>query len=223
MPMTSMTSSVPKPRPLRYGPIFCSVFRSPILVIVVAVPMLLIFFNAFWVDGHFNAADVVRVLKANPKRIKALRQFAVPLGRASPITGTDGRHLLRLAGHADRSAVQEVDETPVSRAVHASRIYRRAGLEDAALAACRLHQSSCSWTFSVSTARCSTSTVMLESFLSKRCISVPVRLHSGERSTRAHGSYTRRIGSHLGRRPIYDHPQDHDPAGDAVDSLRRAC
>ena len=34
-----------------------------ILVIVVAVPVLLIFFNAFWVDGHFNVADVIKVLR----------------------------------------------------------------------------------------------------------------------------------------------------------------
>ena len=34
-----------------------------ILVVVVAFPMLLIFFNAFWVDGHFNIADVIHVLQ----------------------------------------------------------------------------------------------------------------------------------------------------------------
>ena len=33
-----------------------------ILVIVVAVPVLLIFWNAFWVDGHFNVRDVVKIL-----------------------------------------------------------------------------------------------------------------------------------------------------------------
>jgi len=34
-----------------------------VLVVVVAFPMLLIFFNAFWVDGHFNVTDVLRVLQ----------------------------------------------------------------------------------------------------------------------------------------------------------------
>ena len=34
-----------------------------VLIVVVAFPMLLIFFNAFWVDGHFNVADVVRALQ----------------------------------------------------------------------------------------------------------------------------------------------------------------
>ena len=33
-----------------------------ILVVVVAVPVLLIFFNAFWVNGQFNLADVIKVL-----------------------------------------------------------------------------------------------------------------------------------------------------------------
>lgn len=34
-----------------------------ILVIVVAVPVLLIFINSFWVDGQFNLEDVVKILK----------------------------------------------------------------------------------------------------------------------------------------------------------------
>jgi iron(III) transport system permease protein len=33
-----------------------------ILVVVVAVPVLLIFFNAFWVNGEFNIRDVLRVI-----------------------------------------------------------------------------------------------------------------------------------------------------------------
>ena len=33
-----------------------------ILVIVVAVPVLLIFFNAFWVNGEFNIADVAKII-----------------------------------------------------------------------------------------------------------------------------------------------------------------
>ncbi|TYG35508.1 iron ABC transporter permease [Lonepinella koalarum] len=34
-----------------------------ILVIVVAVPVLLIFINSFWVDGQFNLTDVINILK----------------------------------------------------------------------------------------------------------------------------------------------------------------
>ena len=33
-----------------------------ILVIVVAVPVLLILFNAFWVNGEFNVRDVYKTL-----------------------------------------------------------------------------------------------------------------------------------------------------------------
>ncbi len=33
-----------------------------ILVVVVAVPVLLIFFNAFWVNGEFNIGDVTKIL-----------------------------------------------------------------------------------------------------------------------------------------------------------------
>jgi iron(III) transport system permease protein len=42
-----------------------------ILVIVVAVPVLLIFINSFWVDGKFNASDVLRIL-SEPETYEAL-------------------------------------------------------------------------------------------------------------------------------------------------------
>ena len=42
-----------------------------ILVIVVAFPVLLIFFNAFWADGEFNAASVIDILK-EPETFQAL-------------------------------------------------------------------------------------------------------------------------------------------------------
>jgi len=57
-----------------------------VLVIVVAVPMLLIFFNAFWVDGHFNVVDVIRVLR-HPETYKALWNSLV-LSIGVTITGT---------------------------------------------------------------------------------------------------------------------------------------
>ncbi len=57
-----------------------------ILLIVVAVPMLLIFFNAFWVDGHFNVADVVKVLQ-RPETYKALLNSLV-LATGVTVTGT---------------------------------------------------------------------------------------------------------------------------------------
>ncbi|WP_019879779.1 ABC transporter permease [Succinispira mobilis] len=42
-----------------------------ILVVVVAVPVLLIFFNAFWVDGEFNLGDVIKIL-SEPETYQAL-------------------------------------------------------------------------------------------------------------------------------------------------------
>ena len=42
-----------------------------ILVIVVVFPVLLIFFNAFWADGEFNAASVIDILK-EPETFQAL-------------------------------------------------------------------------------------------------------------------------------------------------------
>lgn len=42
-----------------------------ILVIVVAVPVLTIFFNAFWVNGQFNLADTLKILR-EPDTYRAL-------------------------------------------------------------------------------------------------------------------------------------------------------
>ncbi|MDR2507870.1 MAG: iron ABC transporter permease [Candidatus Accumulibacter sp.] len=57
-----------------------------ILVAVVAVPMLLIFFNAFWVNGHFNIADVIRVLRQG-ETYKALLN-SLFLSSGVTVTGT---------------------------------------------------------------------------------------------------------------------------------------
>ena len=47
-----------------------------ILVIVVAVPVLLIFFNAFWVKGEFNIRDVVNIIM-EPETYKALTNSVI--------------------------------------------------------------------------------------------------------------------------------------------------
>lgn len=47
-----------------------------ILIIVVAVPVLLIFFNAFWVDGQFNISDVAKIL-AQPETYQALKNSLI--------------------------------------------------------------------------------------------------------------------------------------------------
>ena len=57
-----------------------------ILIVVVAFPMLLIFFNAFWVDGHFNVADVVMVLQRK-ETYEALFNSLVLSGGVT-VTGT---------------------------------------------------------------------------------------------------------------------------------------
>jgi len=57
-----------------------------VLLIVVAFPMLLIFFNAFWVDGHFNLTDVLRVLQRQ-ETYQALGNSLVLSGGVT-ITGT---------------------------------------------------------------------------------------------------------------------------------------
>ncbi len=57
-----------------------------VLIVVVAFPMLLIFFNAFWVDGHFNVADVVRVLQRK-ETYEALLNSLILSGGVT-VTGT---------------------------------------------------------------------------------------------------------------------------------------
>ena len=61
-----------------------------ILVIVVAVPVLLIFFNAFWVKGEFNVRDVARII-GEPDTWKALMNsliIAIGTTIGSTIVGT---------------------------------------------------------------------------------------------------------------------------------------
>lgn len=61
-----------------------------ILVVVVAVPVLLIFFNAFWADGKFNIQDVANVL-SEPDTYQALINsliIAVGTTIGSTIVGT---------------------------------------------------------------------------------------------------------------------------------------
>ncbi|WP_333825596.1 ABC transporter permease [Pinisolibacter sp.] len=57
-----------------------------ILVIFVAVPVLLIFFNALWVDGRFNITDTVKVL-SEPDTYKALINSLI-LASGVTVTGT---------------------------------------------------------------------------------------------------------------------------------------
>ncbi len=57
-----------------------------ILLVVVAFPMVLIFFNAFWVDGHFNVADVVNVLQRQETYQALLNSLVLSVGVT--ITGT---------------------------------------------------------------------------------------------------------------------------------------
>lgn len=61
-----------------------------ILVIVVAVPVLLIFFNAFWVNGEFNIRDVVNIIM-EPETYQALVNSLIIAGGTtvgSTIVGT---------------------------------------------------------------------------------------------------------------------------------------
>lgn len=57
-----------------------------ILVVVVAVPVLLILFNSFWVKGQFNVLDVGRVL-SQPETYQALLNSLILAGGVT-ITGT---------------------------------------------------------------------------------------------------------------------------------------
>lgn len=61
-----------------------------ILVIVVAVPILLIFFNAFWVNGEFNLNDTIRILKQKETYEALMNSLFIATGTmiGSTIVGT---------------------------------------------------------------------------------------------------------------------------------------
>lgn len=61
-----------------------------LLVIVVAVPILLIFFNAFWVNGEFNLGDVVKILMQKETYQALVNSLIIATGTmtGSTIVGT---------------------------------------------------------------------------------------------------------------------------------------
>lgn len=61
-----------------------------ILVIVVVVPVALIFFNAFWVDGHFNLKDTINILTQRDTYEALLNSLIIASGVTvmSTIVGT---------------------------------------------------------------------------------------------------------------------------------------
>jgi iron(III) transport system permease protein len=61
-----------------------------ILVVVVAVPVLIIFFNAFWVNGQFNLADTLKVLREPDTYTALLNSLFIASGvtMMSTIIGT---------------------------------------------------------------------------------------------------------------------------------------
>lgn len=65
-------------------------FSIAILVIVVAVPVLLIFFNAFWVDGELNIRDVVKIILEKETYQALINSLIIALGTTtgSTIVGT---------------------------------------------------------------------------------------------------------------------------------------
>ena len=95
-----------------------------ILVIFVAWPVLLILFNAFFVDGNFNSTDFYNVL-TEPETFQALK---------NDYRQYDCRHVFCVACYPYGFAVQNLYEEPVPCSVHAAELYRRVGVEDAAVA-----------------------------------------------------------------------------------------
>ncbi len=81
-----MTTAVPAAQP-RFGTAQILLALSvAILVIVVAVPVLLIFFNAFWVQGQFNVVDVIKVLSQHETYQALLNSLILASGVT--VTGT---------------------------------------------------------------------------------------------------------------------------------------
>ena len=65
-------------------------FSIAILVIVVAVPVLLIFFNAFWVKGEFNISDVAKIILEKETYQALINSLIIACGATigSTIVGT---------------------------------------------------------------------------------------------------------------------------------------
>ena len=106
-----------------------------ILVIVVVVPVALIFFNAFFVNGQFNAADLVKTLSEGETYQALMNSLFIASGVTLCAT-TVGTFFAWLVTRT----LQGLYEEHVPCALHAALVHRRVGLEDAALAPRWLHQ-----------------------------------------------------------------------------------
>ncbi len=73
---------------------------------MVAVPVLLIFFNAFWANGEFNVRDVVKII-LEPETYQALINSLI-IASGTTIGSTIVGYLFRLAGDAHRPSLQGV-------------------------------------------------------------------------------------------------------------------
>ena len=104
-----------------------------VLVIFVAWPVLLILFNAFFVDGTFNSSDFYAVL-TEPETFQALKNSLIIASMTY-----DCRYVFCVACYPYRPAVQNFYEEPVPCAVYAAELYRRFGMEDASFSELRLY------------------------------------------------------------------------------------
>lgn len=108
-----------------------------VLVIFVAWPVLLILFNAFFVDGTFNSSDFYAVL-TEPETFQALKNSLI-IASMTTIGSTIVGTFFCVACYPYRPAVQNFYEEPVPCAVYAAELYRRFGVEDAAFSELRLY------------------------------------------------------------------------------------
>jgi iron(III) transport system permease protein len=191
-----------------------------ILVIVVAFPVLLILFNAFWVEGHFNLKNVVEVL-SEPDTFKALKNSLIIASCTtigSTIVGTFFAWLVTRTDLPHKTFMKSMFLVPFML----PSLHRGAGLEDAALTARRLHQPFFHGHLGF-TARSSTSTVLCRvSLLVETMYLFPFVFIQVCGALGTHGSDAGGIGADFRRGSVHHHAQDHHPAGAAQSILSGA-
>ena len=103
-----------------------------ILVIFVAWPVLLILFNAFFVDGKFNSMDFYKVL-TEPETFQALINSLIIASMTTVGSTIVGTFFAWLVTRTD------LPYKTFPRSLHAALLHRRAGLENAAQPPLRLY------------------------------------------------------------------------------------
>lgn len=191
-----------------------------ILVIFVAWPVLLILFNAFFVDGKFNSMDFYKVL-TEPETFQALINSLIIASMTtvgSTIVGTFFAWLVTRTDLPYKTFMKSLFLVPFMLPSFIGALAWKMLLSP--------HAGYINKWF-MATFNTTEPLFNIYTYHGISCVEVmyplPLRIHSGLRCLGAYGPHSGRICPHQRRRPLHHHPQDYHSFGAALHHEWRAA